>query len=252
MASTRSWREAVGVLEADLRTILDTRLRALVVYEAHGLLGEASGASAAAADGELQHDEHVHTLVVVDDFAYGDLARLAPLAANWAKRGLAVPLFLAPSELQRSLDVFPLEFSQIIARHLVVAGDDPFRDMAVADLDLRRACEAQARSHLLHLREGFIQAAGSPQALAGLVSASVVPLRALLVNIAALHGVNARTPDALGHFVEQRLHLRTEGLRPLLSSGRAEQVRDLDVGAFFPAYLLAVEQLTTLVDEWTL
>lgn len=252
MASIRSWREAVGTLEADLRTILDNRLRALVVYEGHGLLGEASAAGADGAGGELQHDEQVHTLVIVDAFAYGDLARLAPLASNWARRGLAVPLFLAPSELQRSLDAFPLEFSQIIARHVVVAGDDPFRDMAVADRDLRRACEAQVRSHLLHLREGFIQAAGSPKALAGLVSASVGPLRALLVNIAALYGVNARTSAALVHFVEHRLHLRTDGLQPLLSSGRAAQVRDLDVGAFFPAYLQAVEQLTALVDEWTL
>jgi hypothetical protein len=121
----------------------------------------------------------------------------------------------------------------------------------VAEADLRRACEAQARSHLLHLREGFIQSAGNPKALAKLVSASVVPLRALLINIARLHGVNARTPDALAQFVDQRLHLPGDGLRPLLSSKRPEQVKDLDVGAFFPAYLQAVEHLTTLVDEWT-
>jgi hypothetical protein len=247
MASLRSWRQAVEGLQADLRAVLDIRLRALVVYEAHGLLGQASDPG----DGALQHNDHVHTLVVVDNLAYRDLAQLAPLAANWTKRGLAVPLFLAPGELRRSLDAFPLEFSQIVARHLVIAGEDPFTGLAVANDDLRRACEAQVRSHLLHLREGFIQSAGNPEALAGLVSASVVPLRALLVNIARLHGVNARTGDALAQFVDQRLHLRSEGLRPLMSSKRPEQVRDLDVGAFFPDYLQAIEQLTILVDEWT-
>jgi hypothetical protein len=247
MASLHSWREAVDRLQADLRAILDTRLRALVVYEAHGVLGDTSGPG----DGDLQHDDHIHTLAVVDSLDFSDLARIAPLAADWTKRGLAVPLVLAPGELRRSLDAFPLEFSQIIARHVVVAGEDPFTDLAVAEADLRRACEAQARSHLLHLREGFLQSAGNPKALAKLVSASVVPLRALLINIARLHGVHARSPEALAQFVDERLHLAGDGLRPLLSSKSPEQVKALDVGAFFPAYLQAVERLTTLVDEWT-
>jgi hypothetical protein len=121
----------------------------------------------------------------------------------------------------------------------------------VSERDLRRACETQARSHLLHLREGFIQAAGSPRAVGELVAASVIPLRALLVNIARLHGVNAHSPDALATFVEDRLHLGAQGLRPLLSSKRPDQVRELDAGAFFPDYLRAMERLVGLVDEWT-
>jgi hypothetical protein len=247
MASLRTWRQAVDGLRTDLRAALAARLRALVVYEAHGMLGEASGPG----DGDLQHNDHVHTLVVVDNLDYSDLARLAPLAANWMKNGLAVPLFLAPEELGRSLDAFPLEFSQMIARHVVIEGDDPLAGLAVADADLRRACEEQVRSHLLHLREGYIQSAGKPEALAGLVSASVLPFRALLVNVARLHGANARTPEALARFAEEQLHLRSDGVRPLLLAKRSEQVRDLDVGAFFPAYLQAVEQLTLLVDTWT-
>ena len=104
MASLRSWREAVDRLQADLGAILDTRLRALVVFEAHGILGDASGPG----NGDLVHDGRIHTLAVVDNLDCGDLARLAPLAAGWTKRGLAVPLVLGPDELRRSLDAFPL------------------------------------------------------------------------------------------------------------------------------------------------
>ncbi len=245
----RSWRQAVEGLEAEIRAIVQARLRSLLVYEAHGLLGDPTGAGAAGED-DIRAAEHVHTLAVVDQLAYGDLARLAPLAAGWKKRGLAVPLFLAPGELRRSLDAFPLEFAQIVARHVVIAGDDPFADLSVSDADLRRACETQVRSHLLHLREGFIQAAGNPGAVSELVAASTVPLRALLINIARLHGVNARSPDALATFVEHRLNLGSQSFRPLLTSKRPEQVREMDGGAFFPDYLHAVERLATLVDEW--
>lgn len=244
-----TWRRAVEALEADLRSVLDRRLRSLVVYEAHGLLGDTAAADGG--DGEIRHDDHIHTLAVVDGLSYQDLARLAPLAANWSKAGLAAPLLLPPRDLARSLDAFPLEFSQIVARHVVVAGDDPFVDARVSDEDLRRACETQARSHLLHLREGFIEAAGNPRAVASLVAASAVPLRALLVNLARLYGAEARTPAALEHFVETRLHIGLAGLRPLLQARRAEALRDLDAGAFFPAYLSAVEQLVSTVDEWT-
>jgi hypothetical protein len=252
MATIRSWREAVEALHKDFRAIVDVRLRALVAYEAHGLLGDAAGpASADGAGPELHHEGHIHTLALVDELSFADLSRLAPLVSNWEKRSLAVPLVMSPAELKRSLDAFPLEMSQIVARHVVVAGEDPFGALAVAPDDLRRACEAQARSHLLHLREGYLQTAGSPRKLAELVTASVVPLRALLVNLARLHGVNARTPDALSAFVSERLSPCAAGLRPLLAAGPVDRFKDQDAGGFFPAYLQAVERLAALVDEWT-
>ena len=159
MGPIGSWREAVDGLLVDLRAVLETRLRSLVVYEAHGVLGDTSATD----EGDLQHGEQVHTLVVVDDLHHADLARLAPLSKAWTKRGLAAPLVLGADEVRRSLDAFPLEFSQMIARHVVVAGEDPFAGLEVADADLRRACETQARSHLLHLRQGFIETDGDPR-----------------------------------------------------------------------------------------
>ena len=246
MASLRSWREAVDGLLGDLRAVFENRLRSLVVYEAHGALGD----TPAADEGDLQHGEHVHTLVVADELSHADLARLAPLSRAWTKRGLAVPLVLRTGEVRRSLDAFPLEFSQMMARHVVITGESPFAGLAVADADLRRACEAQARSHLLHLRQGFVQTDGDPGALARLVAASAPPLRALLVNIARLYGVNARTPDALIHFASEHLHLPADTLRPVLRHQKSDRFHDLDVGAFFPGHLQTVERLVALADEW--
>ena len=51
----------------------------------------------------------------------------------------------------------------------VVAGANPFASLAVDPADLRRACEVQARSHLLHLREGFLETRGRADALAVLI-----------------------------------------------------------------------------------
>ncbi len=249
MATNPSWRKAVETLQSDLRATLGERLQALVVYEAHGAFGEPPDGGSEARG--LRHRDRVHTLAIVDGLGPDDLARLAPLSPKWAKHGLAVPLVLAPSELARSFDAFPLELGQILARHEVVAGDDPFRGFAVDADDLRRACEAQARSHVIHLREGFLEAGGSPHKINDLVAASVVPLRALLVNVARLHGVDTLTPADLSTFVEHRLGLPMAGLRPLLAARSADRRETTDAGALFPAYLQAVERLAQLVDEWT-
>jgi hypothetical protein len=252
MARLTSWREAAEGLRRDLDGIVGARLRALVVYEAHGSLGDVSGTAETTKDPHVRHEDLVHTLALVDDLGAEDLARMAALASAWETRGLAIPLMMSPRELARSLDAFPLEFSQILARHLVVWGDDPFEGLAVDPQDLRRASETQVKSHFLHLREGYLQAGGDPRKVSDLVAASALPLRALLVNIARLHGVDARSPEALLHFVESRLNLPSDGLRPVILLGtRSSGFRGPDLADVFPAYFAGVERLARFVDEWT-
>src|SRR5439155_11543442 len=103
----------------------------------------------------------------------------AKAAAKWHDAGLATPLLLTAGEFERSLDAFPLEFGAIIADHRVVAGRDPFQGLASDPTDLRRACEVQARSHLLHLRHGFVETNGSGDAVAVLIVQSAAPFAAL-------------------------------------------------------------------------
>ncbi|RPJ62876.1 MAG: hypothetical protein EHM24_25340, partial [Acidobacteria bacterium] len=201
MEQIASWRAAVDGLRRDLEGVVGPRLRALAVYEAHGIVGDMPGSSETASDANIRHEDLVHTVAVVEDLGVDDLTRLAALASAWEKRRLAVPLLLAPRDLVRSLDSFPLELSQILARHVLVFGEDPFAGLSVDRQDLRRACETQVRSHLLHLREGYLQAGGDARKVAELVVASAAPLRALLVNIARLHGVHERSADALLQFL---------------------------------------------------
>jgi hypothetical protein len=182
----------------------------------------------------------------VDDFV-----RLAALASGWERRHLAVPLLLSPGDLARSFDAFPLEFSQILARHVLIMGEDPFAGATIERGDLRRACETQVRSHLLHLREGYLQTGGDPRKVAQLVEGSAVALRALLVNIARLHAVHPRSADALLHFLEQHLAAASAGLRPVVLIGtRHDSLRGPDVAEILPRYLDSMEQLARLVDEW--
>src|SRR5207244_13529705 len=105
-----------------------------------------------------------HTVAVVDNVTAADLDKCAAFSHGWKKIGLAPPLVMAVGELSRALDAFPLEFSEILATRKLIAGTDLLADLKVPSEDLRRACEVQARSHLVHLREGYIEAGGDSRA----------------------------------------------------------------------------------------
>jgi hypothetical protein len=159
------------------------------------------------------------TCAVVDNIALADLDKCATL---FVKQRPA-PLLMLIDELSRALDAFPLEFNEIIATRRLIAGTDLLAALTVPAEDLRRACEAQARGHLVHLREGYIEAAGERKAIAQLVAASGAPFRALVANVARLDGTS-------GDELAGRLGLTTGD---------------------FPAALRAAERLVAYVDEWS-
>lgn len=163
-----------------------------------------------------------HICAIIDTITAADLDKCAALGAGWKRLGLAPPLLIPVNELTRSLDAFPLEFSEIISTRRLIAGADLLASLAVPVEDLRRACETQARGHLVHLREAYIEAAGNRKAVARLASASVIPFGALLSNIARLDGT---TVDELW----ARLGL---------------------AGREFPDVLTAAKRLVDYVDRW--
>lgn len=247
-ALSTAQRRAVEHLTGDLRRVFGNRLRSVVAY---GLDSD---------DGEGP----LHTLALVEGIVFEDLAACVPLATAWRRLGLAVPLVLGRDEFYRTLDVFALEYGAIIASHVVVHGVDPFSDTDVAEADLRRACERQAKSHLIHLREGFLESGGQATAVARLIARSVPAFRALLVNIARLDDAQVRLepdtsddervrpkPDAtseLAGFAERRLGISGTLVDDVLGSAAAGTI--VDPTALLSRYISAAERIWRYVDGW--
>jgi len=165
-----------------------------------------------------------HTCAVVDTISVADLEKCAAQGRSWKRAGLAPPLLMRVQELSRALDAFPLELSEIIATRTLVAGTDMFASLDVAADDLRRACEVQARSHLVHLREAYIETGADKKAVGLLVSSATAPFQALLANIARLDGTTV---------AELRTRLALD-----------------DHATGFRESLQAAERLVEYVDEW--
>jgi hypothetical protein len=230
-----TWRHSAAALTGDLRRIFADRLRSLVAY---GPSVEGEG------DGLLT------CLALVESLTVADLEACARLAHQWERLGVAVPLILPDQEFRRSLDAFPLEYAEILRAHERLVGADPFEGVSIPAGDLRRACETQVKSHLLHLREAFVESGGRPQAIADLVSSSAPAFAALLRNVARLSGdASPARADAT------RAGARVAGLpdgivADVLALDRRSTIPTTDAARLFPRYLAAVEQLARAVDLW--
>ena len=232
---TDTWRPAARTAATELQAIFGTRLRSVVAYGAR-LDGHS--------DGPLT------CLALVDSLTITDLDACATRASGWHRAGIATPLILQADEFAESLDAFPLEYGEILRAHETIAGTDLLGGVTIAADDLRRACETQVKSHLLHLREGYMETGAKPAAVAELVTASAAAFAALLRNVARLSGVHS----------SNRMHTTLEGARlaglpervvaDVLALERPAAVPQSDPARLFPEYLAAVEQLARTVNSW--
>ena len=243
---------SVRTLDADLREVFGPRLKSVVAYGLHAreaLLhhgGNGHGHGHGHGSGDAVP---VHTLAVVDSVGTDDLRACSARAGAWHDAGLATPLLLASDEFARSLDVFPFELSAILGDHVVVSGPSPFEGLSVDPSDLRRACEVQARGHLLHLRQAFVETRGRADALAVLVVRSAPAWGSLLQNVARLDGRSTPDPAADARHVERLLAV-TNGVEEVVKLVGVHEIPSADALRIFPAYLDAAERLTRYVDGW--
>lgn len=224
---------ALSPLVDDLRRIFAERLEAVVAY------------------GRARHGP-VPSLALVQSLTIEDLTACAARAAAWRRAGAATPLLMTRGDFSRSLDAFPIEYGEILDTHEVVLGDDPFDGLTIRHEDLRRACEVQVKSHLLHLREDYVEGGARPSDIDTLVRESAPGFAALLRHLARLDNLPGSSDTQLIDYASRRVRLPTRVVGDLLSLDDPQGPPAVDTVKLFPAYLAAMERLTEFVDEWRL
>jgi len=154
------------------------------IAEARGrLLSIAVVGSAATADYRPGVSD-VNSCFVLDRVDVAFLDALAGLGKSFGRQGLAVPLLMTPEYIERSLDVFPLEFLEFKAAHTIVYGRDFFAPLSFDKADVRLAAERELKSLAVNLRRKYLSCLGDPKRLQALLVSSlnsVLPvLRGLL------------------------------------------------------------------------
>jgi hypothetical protein len=215
----------------DLQHIFGDRLQAFMAY------GSASARAAA-------------SLAIVARITSDDLDRCAAHAAAWHRAGCATPLLLTQEEFAGSLDAFPIEYGEILETHHVIFGASPFQGLEIARDDLRRACEVQVKSHLVHLRENYIECRGRQTEIAALVHEAAPAFALILRRLARRDGAPADNAAELSAYAARRPGLEARVVGDVLALATHQDGAGVDAAKVYPAYLAAVERLWHFIDGW--
>lgn len=188
-----------------------------------------------AADGQLRATSDVNLLLLLKRFtpASADALR-GPLRLAHAAIDLQV-MFLLESELTQAADAFAVKFADIIARHRVLLGNDPFASLHTSrDAVLRRLRQVLLNQQV-RMRERYMLLSLNEEQLAGAIADAAGPLRAAAASLAQLGGKPAQSgKQALEAFVDQlgepALHVALQAM------SKARETARLAPGQALPAF----------------
>lgn len=193
----------------------------------------------------------INSVLVVRENTPEILDFLSGIGPQMGRSRLSAPLLMWPAYIQRSCDVFAVEWLDFQWRHQTLLGPDLFTPLTFAKPDVRLQCEREYKSAIVRLRQGYIGSARKPAAIAQLLAAAGRELLPYLRATLWLHDVErpasaARTFEQVG----QRLNVPLTALAER-HAARYQKLRltaDAAQSAFWQT-CQAVEQLADSIDK---
>ena len=196
-----------------------------------------------AADGQVRATSDVNLLLL--------LKRFTPQTADALRGSLRLAhaaidlqvMFLLERELTQAADAFAVKFADIIARHRVLLGVDPFASLHTSrDAVLRRLRQVLLNQQV-RMRERYMLLSLNEEQLAGAIADAAGPLRSAAASLAQLEGKSAQSgKQALEAFVDQ---LGDPALNTALQAmSKARETARLAPGQALPAFtgLMAITE----------
>ena len=103
----------------------------------------------------------INTVLVLGGQAINYLKPITSMVKPMSRRRISAPLLMTSSYIERSLDVFGVEFLDFQLTHQTILGDDPFAGLTFKKNDVRLQCEREFKAMLIRLRQGYIAAAAN-------------------------------------------------------------------------------------------
>ena len=209
--------------------------------------------SAVGTDFSKEYSDY-NLIVVLKNVAPQNLAKTGKLVRKWVNQGNPPPHLFDPKHIERSRDVFPLEFIDIADRHDVLFGTDLFKDMQINRTNLRHQCESELKGKLLHLRALYVINCHKPKKVAHIMLRSLPGFVAVFRGVAHLVGQTpAKEARQLLEQLTKQIDFNPTIFMDLIGvrEGISFLPRRAEAISAFEKYLTEIETITTFVDRMT-
>jgi predicted nucleotidyltransferase len=221
-----------------MRTIGGANLLAVILY-----------GSAAAGDYVPDHSD-VNLLCVLNDTSYTAIELLAPVVEWWVALKHRSPLLLSAADVQRSVDVFSIEFLDMKRNYRVLWGEDILKALEIPMRLHRVQLEYELREKTILLRQRLLQSR-SEQAKWELLLHSLPAFGTLFRHaLIALGDTGNGSKREVAAALAAKLGIDTSAFGELLDLREGKKDRSkAKVDEIFARYLKLVDEVTATVDK---
>lgn len=226
-------------LSHELERIYGDNLKSVVLY-----------GSAASGEHSKNYSDY-NLFCVLKRTTPSELARANGLLKKWIRKGNPPPHFFDESHIETSLDVFPLEFLDMLDQHMVLIGSDPLEGIDVDPKNLRHQCESELKGKLMHLRAFYAANCHKPKRIAEIVVRSFSAYLSAFRGILRLLG---EKPPKDGRAAVERLcehiDINPQVFFDVIAIRRGESIlpRGDEALIMFERYLTELTAVTNYVD----
>ncbi|HEY2379038.1 MAG TPA: nucleotidyltransferase domain-containing protein [Gemmatimonadaceae bacterium] len=228
-------------LVEQLRAAYGPDLRSVVLY------------GSAAAGEHIPKRSDYNILVLVETLPLDRLRAAAAVARAWGEAGNPPPMTMTTREWRSSADVFAMEYADIIDRHKILFGENPFDGIRVDPKDLRLQLEHEAMGKLLRLRQGVLASGGDDRRQTELLADSLSTIMVIFRAVLRLEGaVPAKDNIAVSQTVARNARFDATPFERVVRHVRGEQaIAPAEVGNVIAGYLDGMERLVDHLDRYT-
>jgi hypothetical protein len=161
------------------------------------------------------------------------------------------PLFLTRTQIEKSLDVFPVEWLEIQERHLRIEGDDVFQSLEVPRTFLRLQCEHELRGKHIQLRQAYLLSGKSPAELERVLRSTASSFATLFRTLLRLR--EEPVPADNAQVIERLAEVFQLDARGLLGAHlvrySGHKYKPDEMLPIFRGFLHEIERLVTTIDQ---
>jgi hypothetical protein len=232
-------RESVRLFSGQLITALGENLRSITVV------------GSSLTEDFKPSGSDINTVVVLERQALKSLKSMASMARSMSRKKISPPLLMTLSYIERSLDVFGVEFLDFQLTHRTVLGDDPLANLTFEKKDVRLQCERELKAMLIRLRQGYIAAAANRKLVRDILISTAKGLSPLLR--AMLWLKDAERPAGTERTFKKAADIFSIKLDSLITADQwRHEKRRLDesqTDKTFESVYSSIEQLAETVDK---
>jgi hypothetical protein len=193
----------------------------------------------------------INTVLVLGKLDLASLNALAEMAKSVSKKRLSAPLLMTLEYIERSRDVFGIEFLDFQLTHETVFGSDPFASLGFSKADVRLQCERELKATLIRLRQGYIASAANKKLIRDVLIATagaMVPLLRAMLWLKEAGRPN--TAEAVFAKAAVEFSVKMDSLAAAARwRHKKTSLHGPEIKALFASVYKTVEQLAFIVDK---